>query len=148
MFPGVVIDIEGNVLALEGNVSGRRLLTGVSVVLIELWFSVLCWELCDVEAELESGGFVTVAFAVVNSFFMTPLVGFPSSLIVVVNEESVGSKGEFKDSFFVVPLGDAPDVDSKTGFGIMLAVDTDISVARVDSNTPVIALTPVSSLLL
>ena len=27
----------------------------------------------------------------------------PSSLIVVVNEESVGSKGEFKDSFFVVP---------------------------------------------
>lgn len=40
----------------------------------------------------------------------------------------------------ILPSGDAPDVDSKTGFGIMLDVDTDISVARVDGNTPVIVL--------
>lgn len=39
-----------------------------------------------------------------------------------------------------LPLGDAPDVDSKTGFGIMLGVDTDISVAWVDGNIPVIVL--------
>lgn len=40
----------------------------------------------------------------------------------------------------ILPLGDTPDVDSKTGFGIILDVDTDISVARVDGNTPVIVL--------
>lgn len=45
MFSGTVIAVEGNILVLEGKASVCGLLTGLPVVAIELWFSVVCWGL-------------------------------------------------------------------------------------------------------
>lgn len=84
----------------------------------------MCWELCNVETTFGSRRFVSVAFAVLNLFFVTPLVVFP--LTVVVNEESVGSRDVCKD-LLVVSSGDTP-VIAFVGFGddVVLGVITDV----------------------
>lgn len=66
----------------------------------------------------------------VNSVFMTPLVVFPSSLTVVVNEECVGCKGVLERFLLVVPI-DVPDVDSVTGFDVVVGVGTDTFVEEI-----------------
>lgn len=130
MFSGIDIVFEGNMLVLEGDAFGGRVLTGLSVVLVELWFSVLCWELWNVETAFGSERFVTVAPVLVNSSFITPLVVVPSP-VTVVNERTVDSGGVFKDSLVVVPLGDIPTTGVITGLGkdVVFGVNSDVFAA-------------------
>lgn len=106
----------------------------------------MCWELCNVETAFGSR-FVTVVFAVINLFFVTPLVVSPFT--VVVNEETAGSRDVCKDSLLVVSSRNIP-VIAFVGVGdaTVLGVITDVFVAEIvnDDNTGMVPFS-ISSLL-
>lgn len=85
MFSGIT-GVEVNELVWRGDdASGGEMLTDVSVAVIELGVPVLGWELCNVEATVESGHFLTVVFVILASVVMTPLVVVPLGVVPPVD---------------------------------------------------------------
>lgn len=134
MFSVIAAVSEGDTVVSESEASGCRELTGFFVVLIEISFSVLCWELCTVET-FESGRF-TVPFVVMSSFFMTPSTVAPSPLTVVVKKGVVS--GNVCEAFVLIAsLRDdvsAVDVITRFGDGVGFGVGTNVCVVDIDDD--------------